>query len=449
MIKVVFNHHLSKYLELGDKMKLSRFNIEIEEDNGLIIYNSLTNGVLKLNEKYSNLYKHAYFLNDLTTEESRSLFSELKKGRMIIDDKVNELNELKVIRRGLQYNNSRLTLTIAPTTSCNFTCPYCYEKGVTYHSMNEETIEKISKFVDNNLKNKNGLGICWYGGEPLLAIDSIENLTTQFKKTCEENKINYQASMITNGYLLNETNIAKLQNLSIDFVQITIDGNKSTHDNRRVLKNGEPTYDTILNNIKNIPNNIKVSIRVNIDSHNSHIVTELSEMMENEKFGDNVSLYIALVDNINNTCNSRCLDISAFSELEIKLFEKLSQTKSCNFMLPTASLGVCGANSIFSFVIGPEGEMYKCWNHIGRSEYIVGRVDEAFSLNNIICDFMLDDPTEDQKCLNCTLLPVCYGGCSDNRVRTKASKCNAVKFNIESRLKLLSMLNKSRIATNT
>lgn len=76
--------------------------------------------------------------------------------------------------------------------------------------------------------------------------------------------LDYQADMITNGYLLTEKVVAMLPSLSISSLQITIDDMKAVHDSRRCLKSGAPTFDRILQNIDNLKKNqpnVHVTIR--------------------------------------------------------------------------------------------------------------------------------------------------------------------------------------------
>ena len=96
------------------------------------------------------------------------------------------------------------------------------------------------------------LVITWYGGEPLLAIEPIEELTYKFKEICKQFNIEYSASIITNGYLLTESVCDMLLELDITDAQITLDGNAKIHNSRRPLANGGNTYDTIINNLEKI-----------------------------------------------------------------------------------------------------------------------------------------------------------------------------------------------------
>lgn len=422
-------------------MKLSKFNMEIDNSNGKIIYNSLSGGVLSLNKLYADIFSSMNLNKEDFSTEEEQVIKELKKGLMIVENNLDEIDLLRVMRRKHQFDNSNLSLTIAPTTKCNFKCPYCYEKGIHQFSMDKEIVNKTIEYIKNNSNGKKNVHICWYGGEPLLEMESIIEITNNIKEFMTENKINYSASMVTNGFLLNQKNTSKLQELAITSLQITIDGDKETHDSRRCLHDGSSTYNVILNNIKNIPENISVSIRVNIDTSNSNIIDEIINLYSNENLNSNVNIYIAPVDNINDTCNNNCLDIKTFSNLELELFKRLRKTNNQKFFIPSTSLGICGANSINSFIIGPNGELYKCWNHIGNSKYIVGSIFEKNKMNELSCSYILDDPTNDKYCYDCSLLPVCFGGCVDTRIRGNKNKCTAAKYNIEEKLSIISMMN--------
>jgi radical SAM protein with 4Fe4S-binding SPASM domain len=69
-------------------------------------------------------------------------------------------------------------------------------------------------------------GYTFYGGEPLLGIESILNLYVKFKSV----KFIAEYDIITNGYLLNDENIEKLSKLPITTFQITIDDDEYIHN---------------------------------------------------------------------------------------------------------------------------------------------------------------------------------------------------------------------------
>ena len=107
-------------------------------------------------------------------------------------------------------------------------------------SMTDEVEDKLVKFISSNEQAKQ-LAVTWFGREPLLEFKRIVSLT----KKMQALNLDYQADMITNGYLLTEKVVAMLPSLSISSLQITIDGMKAVHDSRRCLKLGAPTFDRI------------------------------------------------------------------------------------------------------------------------------------------------------------------------------------------------------------
>lgn len=226
------------------KLKLSKYNSEFKIDNKTILYNIFSSGILLLNEDYTKKF-NSLKKGDFSCDK---LVTELRKDSMLIDEDIDEFKRLKVLNSISRFSTSNLSLTIAPTSACNFRCPYCYEEGINHVSMNEETKKDLIKFLEH-YKSISSLSISWYGGEPLLTFNLIEKLTNDILNFYEDS-INYSASMVTNGYLLTPTITQKLVDLKINHIQITLNGDKSVHDSRRVLADKSGTFDTIIHNIK-------------------------------------------------------------------------------------------------------------------------------------------------------------------------------------------------------
>lgn len=69
---------------------------------------------------------------------------------MLINRDENEVEMLKFQNHRARFDDSNLTLTIAPTMECNFVCPYCFEEGVRYRRMDKEIENQVVKFVKKN-----------------------------------------------------------------------------------------------------------------------------------------------------------------------------------------------------------------------------------------------------------------------------------------------------------
>ena len=71
-----------------------------------------------------------------------------------------------------------------------------------------------------------------------------------------------------------------------------------------------------------------------------------------------------------------------------------------------------------AYVIGPVGELYKCWHDIGNDNLIVGKVDNFTNWNmTLISEGLVEGSYLDSsECKQCSCFPICDGGCQKTRV---------------------------------
>lgn len=179
-------------------MKLSRYNIEKKEDKSCLIYNTVTSAILELDTDYEKSY---YEMKEGKKCSKPDLESALLEGGMLVEDDKDEFAELLIRNKIERFADSNLTLTIAPTMACNFCCPYCYEKGREYITMSETVQDQLTSQLKEKYQHIHELTVSWYGGEPLLAIETIEKLTKKIKSVLPLG-CKYNADMVTNGYKL-------------------------------------------------------------------------------------------------------------------------------------------------------------------------------------------------------------------------------------------------------
>lgn len=419
-------------------MKLSKYNYVNELDNNkIMIYNTITSGVLLLRDEYANQFRQ--FPSKEITDET--LMSNLLRGGILIEDSFDELSFLEVQGKIAQYSSNSLKITIAPTLECNFRCPYCYEKGVKYHSMNQDVQDQVIGFIERQMNYINSVGITWYGGEPLLEIDTIEKISTKIIKLCKEKNIVYAASIVTNGYLLSRNMAERLVKCNISDLQVTIDGDEVSHNSRRVLHNGSPTYECILNNLTNVFDLFRVNIRINVDKNNFGGAIELLSNLEKRNLKNKVFIYVAPVENINEVCSSvECFTMDQFSEAEID-FLSMALDRGFNLInVPNSLLGYCGAVSVNSHIIDPEGNLYRCWNQIGREEYSIGKLALGLNYSKDLTKWLLYTAFNNSECKECKMMPICYGGCPYH-VMNNNRQCKSLRYNAD---KYLDLLLKSR-----
>ena len=115
--------------------------------------------------------------------------------------------------------------------------------------------ESMSNDVQNRISSVLGsdggpISMYFYGGEPLLEVGIVENMLRVCRDSSEKRGINIRSTLITNGYLLTKKISQELSSLGLNHIQITIDGSENTHNKRRMLIGGKPTYSRIVENTK-------------------------------------------------------------------------------------------------------------------------------------------------------------------------------------------------------
>lgn len=415
-------------------MKASYYNFffPYEEDpDKLIAYNSRANALALIEREKYEMFMN--FCENGQEIQDKDLIQNLKNGLFLIEDDVHELDLVRFNMLINRYSNTSLAFTIAPTSDCNFRCIYCYEKDViepTY--MNEATQEKVVDLLKSKVKTISNFHVSWYGGEPLLAFDLVVKLSKTFIEICEENKVEYSADMITNGYLLTRDKIENMKELKINFMQITIDGLPETHNKRRPLINGNETFNEIICNLKdNIDILPLVSLRVNVDKSNLSAGKQIYELIKNYQMDHKVHPYIGKTSNDNECYDSPdCLSMCEFSKEDYNL--TIQNSVDILRKYPTIKTSFCGADNMSAYVIGADGGLYRCWSDIGVKERSFGNINESFGkANRALLDYMLFDPTLTESCSKCKLLPVCMGGCPFRRLSRIEDKCSIYKYMLE------------------
>ncbi len=427
-------------------MKNSKYNIYRHKNDDLFIYNTMSGGVLHLNQEYHEKFKKIS-ADSSYEEQFPDLVENLIKGRMLVPEDVDETEAVIIQSNILRFSEKVYTLTIAPTMKCNFVCPYCYEVNKVYPQMEQNLVEKVKELFKRIKENHEYLSVAWYGGEPLLGFDIIQELSKEAINLFGEK---YIASIVTNGYLLSSDIISQLEKLCIKQMQITLDGPPEIHNKRRKLPNGGDTFFVILNNIKKMVElspDTKVTIRVNIDKENVSHVDKILSYLDDYGLRERVGFYLAPVDNINDTCNSSiCFNNTEFAKEQLKFVEE-NLKRGYNYLhFPHANLGICGAVSPNSYVIDAIGDIYKCWDDVARTEHKIGNImDDKIPMNKNLTKWLSYDVREDEECMNCVYLPVCMGGCPNQRIKGK-KKCLPIKENAEEYIRLIYDLSKESIS---
>lgn len=397
-------------------IRFSQFVSLLRKGSKCYLYSSLNGGLVRIEDIIANrIYKEEDNLF-YSYDEEDDFIVYMRNNKFIGSEEEDSkaINIMKYKRLKSSFQSDRLSLVIAPTLYCNFKCPYCYEKDLPNSRMSDMIQDRLIEFIAEKQKACKELEICWHGGEPTMALSSIERLLLLIRE-----KINMplvQHAMVTNGYAINDTFISLFKIFPLNSIQITIDGDRTTHNQNRICKSGVETYDKIIGNVDRlsieIPDTL-LKIRMNVHKNNADQFFTFYEVLKNRWKGRNVYLYPAFVSE-NENCSVPC-----FNSIEkTKFLLDIYRTLGVKYKEADLSLngGLCTAHYKNSLVVDPDGLLYKCWVDIGKKERSIGDLDKGITNLELFCQYILGtDKFADKKCQKCSLLPVCDGGCSRYR----------------------------------
>lgn len=407
--------------------KPSMFNFVLDEGADIILFNSVSglSNTCRVKGKYVKEIKDILSQNKCRQSDKDSiLFSTLiDKGFIVVAD-CDERQKREALFTQINANKM-LRLIILPTEQCNYRCKYCYEsfkKG----KMKLEVQNAIIKFVQKNLHYYSGIRLSWFGGEPLLAMDIIETLSTKIMEICKRTKRKYISDITTNGYLLDLDAFRKLLEWNVVEYQITIDGIKEIHDSKKPLVNGEGTFDIVTKNLKDIKDNIKSSafsiiIRSNVTDD---AVTSMDEFTDffYDLIGDDkrFSFFLRPAGDWGGENRLDEMTQNRIEEQDISIvyenFYKTCHPFKINTHQSFYALGgcMCYASFLDSYVIDSLGNLRKCTCELDDDQYCIGHLNEAGVMDidyNKHVQWIGNTVRFSEKCDMCNFSPLCFGAC--------------------------------------
>ncbi len=358
-------------------------------------------------------------------DEDHPVLEKLKKFGLIVN--FDERAALYAAGRLNSFRNSSVCFTICPTMGCNFDCPYCFENHRA-GKMDQETQDAVVSLAEKMLDctGIRNLYINWFGGEPLLVPDIIENLTGRLRKVTEKRGGEYNAKIVTNGYLLTAENIALLARCGIERAQVTLDGLGEMHDRTRCLAGGGATFETITKNLRENKIPFVVDIRHNVYEDNLEERQRLKDYVDKlaRESGNSLHYYANLV------AGSRVMEEKG-NPVE-KLADQ-AEIMDVGLKLEAERYGSkpgihCMANCLVSVGIDDQGRLHKCLENVDKAEESFGDVrrwdirDPFRTADNpdLLTHFLNTCcPSPAPECVDCLWLPMCCGGCPRRRLNNE------------------------------
>lgn len=286
-----------------------------------------------------------------------------------------------IIARNL--DNQRLHLIIMPTEKCNFRCTYCYE-DFENGKMSRSVINGIKSLITFRAANLHTLEIGWFGGEPLLNLKVIEEISGFSKEVMQSSKGRFISSMSTNGYLLDMKAAESLTDKGVNSFQISIDGDRLTHDRSRILASTSGTFDRIWKNLISIRDSdidILILLRIHISKDNINSMKKIAAQI-NAAFAEDKRFKVC-VKSVENLGGSSVKSLDLLIGKASKDSKALVESYFSDSLILNDSRsegGVCYAAAANSLVIRSTGKVSKCTVLLNDSDNIIGEISSTGKL---------------------------------------------------------------------
>lgn len=335
-------------------------------------------------------------------------------------------------KANIKHSYKPVDAIFLPTFGCNLGCRYCYSEATP----EKKTILDKNKaivgidYIFNNAKDRGVPNVSFSflgGGEPLTTVDLNCYLVDYIRRKENDSGISASVSICTNGTIYNDS-VHRLLCKS-NRIQFSFDGYPDVQNLHRPFAGGNPTYETVVSNIKKIKNSFpEISINVRATT-SDYSVTKMPEFVKllSDLHVKSVSFEPLIV-------TGRAVSNGFLGMPDMSLFaKKFIEAREIGF-----DRGIevnCSASSVFrkysfcgatynNFVITPEGLVSTCVEVSSLKDplsnlFIIGDISngrvniDAKKLSNI----RKYDEVERLECINCISNKSCRGNCPVRTLR--------------------------------
>ena len=390
-----------------------------------LVYDMLDSDKLKTLEELKEIYRNKY-----SPDEIEEVYGELK---YLIDE---ELLYSKDLYEGIAMLSEKAEVAIKALClniihDCNLKCGYCFADEGEYNGCRKTMSAKVGKdaidFVIKNSGKRKNIEVDLFGGEPLMAFDTIKEIVDYAREQEKIYNKNIRFTMTTNSTLLNDEIIDYLDK-NMGNIILSIDGRKEVNDKVRIRYDGTGSYDTILPKIKKMVEARDKSktyyVRGTFTRENTDFFEDVKHFV-NEGF-DEISIEPVVLPN-DHELSLRESDIPTIFEQYDKLYEYMvkkyeegNEFKFYHFNIDLQGgpciykrISGCGAGHEY-VAVTPDGEIYPCHQFVGNPDFLMGDIYSGVKNFKIVQELKDAHIYNKPTCKNCWARFYCSGGCQAN-----------------------------------
>lgn len=389
-----------------------------------LVYDLLDEDNLKSKEELIKLNKEKYSEEEIV-EAYDEIVQLVEEGMLYSKD----LYEDIALNDNSKSFIKALCLNVAH--DCNLKCKYCFADEGEYKGcrkiMSAEVGKKAIDFVIKSSGPRRNIEVDLFGGEPILAFDSIKEIVAYAR---EQEKIYNKVirfTMTTNATLLDDEKMKYIDE-NMGNVVLSIDGRKEVNDNVRIRYDGSGSYDKILPNIKKMVDMRDKSKQYYVRGTFTRNNTDFFEDVKH--FADlgfkEISVEpVVLPDD--HELSLRREDLPKIFEQYDKLYEDMLQRhkEGRDFKFYHFNIDLQGGPCVYKRISGcgagheyvaitPDGDIYPCHQFVGNEDFKLGSVFGDEIAEDLSDNFKKAHIYNKPKCKECWARFYCSGGCQAN-----------------------------------
>ncbi|MCD8200799.1 MAG: thioether cross-link-forming SCIFF peptide maturase [Clostridia bacterium] len=342
---------------------------------------------------------------------------------------------------------------------CNLRCRYCFADSGAYYTKREFMSEKVARraidFLIENSGNRKVLEADFFGGEPLMNLETIKKTVAYARKRGEETGKKFLFTTTTNALLLNDDTI-NFFNDEMENVVLSLDGRPEVHDAVRKTVTGKGSFDLVIGNVKRFVasrGGKSYYVRGTFTAKNLDFSDDVIFLAENGF--DSISMEPVVTDIEDLAIKEEHLPkiLAEYERLCDRYLEKWEKGEGFNFFHFNIDLeggpclakrvSACGAGNEY-FSVMPNGDIYPCHQFAQEQPFYMGNVFEGKIDPELRDRFATNCLFTREGCEKCFARFICSGGCNANNFhfcgdmnRPYGITCAMMKKRVECALHIL------------
>lgn len=351
---------------------------------------------------------------------------------------------------------------------CNLGCCYCFAStgdfGGVRCVMTPEVGREAVDFLIRNSRNRRYLDVDFFGGEPLLAFDTVEAVLQYAREEGARRGKEFRFTLTTNCTLLDSAKARFLNENDVSLI-LSLDGRPEVHDRMRPFSTGRPSHEVAMERAVAAAKSRTAKgyciVRGTYTKYNLDFDQDIKYLYENG------FRHISLEPAVGETAAPWAIGVEDLPEV------REAYSRTVDFWVDCARKGdpfefyhfelgldrglcrerrVTGCGAGYEYVaVTPEGHIYPCHQLVGKSEYLMGDIRTGIRREDLMHKFCRSRVPHKPECISCWARYLCGGGCHARAVESTSDllkpdplSCAVMKVRLECALSGQFLLRKVR-----